>query len=201
MKSAFPEIKEESSMDPPSPVNPTAALFAERRARLEAQDGKRMAQEKEERDQRIARDKARRAAESPARTKYIAEQRKIREDDQADRQRILRLVENDKIERRAKEERKQQAQRTKHYYYRTTDPESGPSSDETAISFRLLDGSILKGKFASSSKLESVRRWLGEVCLGLVCVCLWRWGSWADGTLLESHRWRSSIQFPAGDAQ
>lgn len=134
-----------------------------------------MAQEKEERDQRIARDKARRAAESPARTKYVAEQRKIREDDLADRQRILRLVENDKIERRAKEARKQQAQQTRHYY-RTKDPESGPSSGETAISFRLLDGSILKGKFASSSKLKSVRQWLDEVCLGPL---VWRWS--ADG--------------------
>lgn len=169
MQSAFPAIKLEShspsSAGPPSPVDPTAALFAERKARLEAQDGKRLAKEKEERDQRIARDKARRETESPARTKYVAEQRKIREDDLADRQRILRLVENDKIERRAKEERKQQAQRTRKYV-RTQSPESGPSSNETAISFRLLDGSILKAKFSSSSKLKDVRRWLDTVCFG-----------------------------------
>lgn len=137
-----------------------------------------MAQEKEERDQRIARDKARRAAESPARTKYIAEQRKIREDDLADRQRILRLVEHDKIERRVKEARKQ-AQRTKHYY-RKDDPESGPSSDETAISFRLLDGSILKGKFESSLELKSVRQWLDEVCF-CVFLLVCGDGSSADG--------------------
>lgn len=169
MQSAFPAIKLEShslsSAGPPSPVDPTAALFAERRARLEAQDGKRLAKEKEERDQRIARDKARRATESPARTKYVAEQRKIREDDLADRQRILRLVENDKIERRAKEERKQQAQRTRQYAGAKS-PDSGPSSDETAISFRLLDGSILKAKFSSSSKLKDARRWLDTVYFG-----------------------------------
>lgn len=159
------ERESHSSAGPSSPADPTAALFAERRARLEAQEGKRQAQEKAERDQRIARDKFRRETQTPARAKYVAEQRKIREDDLADRQRILRLVENDKIERREKEARKQQVQRTRQYArVRTPEPEPGPSSNETAISFRLLDGTILKSKFASSSKLADVRQWLDKVC-------------------------------------
>lgn len=156
---------ESSSPSSAGPESPTAALFAERRARLEAQEGQRQAQEKAERDQRIARDKFRRETQSPARAKYVAEQKKIREDDQADRLRILRLVENDKIERREREARKQQIQQTRQHA-QTSAPESepGPSSNETAISFRLLDGSILKAKFASSSKLADVRQWLDEVC-------------------------------------
>lgn len=166
IKSAFPGTEDQAqSSSSVAPESPTAALFAERRARLEAQEGKRQAQEKAERDQRIAREKFRRETESPARAKYVAEQRKIREDDLADRQRILRLVENDKIERREKEARKQQVQQTRQHIRPTVpEPEPGPSSYETAISFRLMDGTILKSKFASSSKLADVRRWLDQVC-------------------------------------
>lgn len=90
----------------------------------------------------------------------------------AEKQRILRLVENDKIERREKEARKQQAALARRPAVTTPQPDPGPvpSSNETAISFRLLDGSILKSKFASSSKLADVRAWLDQVCIALFCL-------------------------------
>lgn len=75
----------------------------------------------------------------------------------------MRLVENDKIERREKEARKKQSKLANQQNSPVQAPEPGPSDSETAISFRLLDGTILKSKFPSSSKLTDVRRWLDKV--------------------------------------
>ncbi|KAI5841956.1 hypothetical protein DFP73DRAFT_555201 [Morchella snyderi] len=148
----------------PPRVNPNtpAALFAERKARIDAQQGARKAQEEKERLERQAREKARREAETPARKKYLAEQKKLREDDIAEKRRILMLVENDKIERREREMRKVHGLASTPVGVKVgKEPEKKPvGSGETLMTFRLLNGTMLKNTFPSQSKLADVRKWL-----------------------------------------
>lgn len=157
------------SIFPPPPTAPalsaTAALFAERKARLEAQAGARQAREEAERLARRARERARLDAE-PERARYIAEQKKIMEADAAERRRILMLVENDKVERR------ERAQRGKIVVAGKEEVKEGVKEKKVAvgrnvgtwgeisIAFRLLDGNTLKKSFESRSKLADVRKWL-----------------------------------------
>lgn len=157
IRAAFP-----SAAPPPINPNTPAALFAERKARIEAQQGARQAQEQKERLERLARDKARREAETPARKKYIAEQKKLREDDIAEKRRILMLVENDKIERREREKRK--VHRPVPAPVQKEEEKKPMGSGETLMAFRLLNGTMLKNAFPGESKLTDVRKWLDKVC-------------------------------------
>ncbi|KAH8147189.1 uncharacterized protein LAJ45_08667 [Morchella importuna] len=154
IRAAFP------SATPPVNPNTPAALFAERKARLDAQQGARNAQEQKERLERLARDKARREAETPARKKYLAEQKKLREDEIAEKRRILMLVENDKIERREREKRKVHGPAPAPV--REKEEKKPVASGETLMTFRLLNGTMLKNTFPSESKLADVRKWLDK---------------------------------------
>jgi hypothetical protein len=158
IRAAFP-----SAATPPVDPNTPAALFAERKARLDAQQAARKAQEQKERLERLARDRARREAETPARKKYLAEQNKLREDDIAEKRRILMLVENDKIERRERERRKVHGLASTPV--RVKEEKKPVGSGETLMAFRLLNGTMLKNTFPSESKLADVRKWLDEVCI------------------------------------
>lgn len=171
-----------SSLSSPTADTPTAdtpapdrnAVYEERKARLEQ---KRAAEEKEEREKRLARERTRResittpttgadpSARRSSNTTYLEQQRKRQAAAQEDRQRVLRLLENDKIERQAK--RKQSLAEDSSSRLPTTIKENTPPplprapGTETAISFRLLDGSSLKAKFPSPSILGThVRHWL-----------------------------------------
>lgn len=156
-----------------APIQDRNAVYEERKARIEQ---KRAAEEKEEREKRIARERTRRESitvDPPGRssnTTYLEQQRKRQSAAQEERQRVLRLLENDKIERRQKEVKRKQAIAEDHdrapgpaakENVPQKSPALRPTGTETAISFRLLDGSSLKAKFPSLSLLGTdVRQWL-----------------------------------------
>lgn len=173
-------VPSSSSSSPSSPSAPTTspqdrnAVYEERKARMEQ---KRAAEEKEEREKRLARERTRResiTADPPGRrssnTTYLEQQRKRQAAAQEERQRVLRLLENDKIERRQKEAKRKQSLAEEHdgapgpaakENVPLKSPTPRPTGGETAISFRLLDGSSLKAKFPSLSILGTdVRQWL-----------------------------------------
>lgn len=161
-----------SSSTPPSSTPPSSlptattdrnAVYEERKARLEK---KRAAEEKAEHERRLAR-RSSSTPDPPGRssnTTYLEQQRRRQLAAQEERQRVLRLLENDKAERREREAKRKQA------LEETTAPSSSkenvptrPAGKETAISFRLLDGSSLKAKFPSESILGTdVRTWLDQ---------------------------------------
>lgn len=168
----LPASSSSSSSTSAAPVQDRNAVYEERKARIEQ---KRAAEEKEEREKRLARERTRResiTADPPGRssnTTYLEQQRKRQLAAQEERQRVLRLLENDKIERRQKEAKRKQTLAEDHDRApgpaaKESVPQSPalrPTGTETAISFRLLDGSSLKAKFPSLSLLGTdVRQWL-----------------------------------------
>lgn len=79
------------------------------------------------------------------------------------------LVENDKIERREREMRKGHGMASTPVGVKEEkEPEKkSVGSGETLMTFRLLNGTMLKHTFPSESKLADVRKWLqlDEVCI------------------------------------
>lgn len=163
-----------SSPSSSSPLQDRNAVYEERKARMEQ---KRAAEEKEEREKRLARERTRResitaepAGRRSSNTTYLEQQRKRQAAAQEERQRVLRLLENDKIERRQKEAGRRQSLAEGYIGVPgpaakegipQNSPTPRPTGNETAISFRLLDGSSLKAKFPSLSLLGTdVRQWL-----------------------------------------
>lgn len=160
---AAPQPSSSSSSSSPSSAQPPDrnAVYEERKARLEAQ---RAAAEAAERADRLAR---RRASTTPdpagrsSNTTYLEQQRRRQQAAQEERARVLRLLENDKIERRQREANRKQALEADSPTKENVPPAPRPTGPETAISFRLLDGSSLKAKFPSSAVLGAdVRQWL-----------------------------------------
>ncbi|KAI9779857.1 MAG: hypothetical protein M1839_007170 [Geoglossum umbratile] len=158
-------------------------LLAERRTRLEAQ---KRAQDAAEKQERIAKAKERReaaeAAEAPPgsakarNANYVQQQRKKQLEAKQERERIMKLVENDKVERREREERR------KALAAMTTGKSTTPESDvpaaqlprvterstaaparEFPIQIRLLDGSTIRTRFPPSATLRGdVRSWVDQ---------------------------------------
>ena len=191
---------EDPRVDDPPPSSPVSSrtpaqadtsttvqdLLSDRRNRLEAERKDREAAEKAE---RIAKAKIRReeAEAEAAKTQsgpyekkelsYAEQQRKRQRDARQERERILRLVENDKLERKEKEERRKALAREDANGASSTDgftsvrqPESSKArsvasgeSNQCAIQVRLLDGSTIKTRFPVKGTLRtSVRRWVDE---------------------------------------
>lgn len=102
----------------------------------------------------------------------IAEQRKRTQEAEVEKQRVKKLLEEDKAMRAAKEreardarERESSGTATAGRNLRPAGAGVGAHSNECALSFRLLDGSALKHKFPSDVKLGvEVRKWIDQVC-------------------------------------
>ena len=103
--------------------------------------------------------------------KYAQQQRKQQQDARTERQRILRLVEHDRIERREKEELRRaliragaegSENRPSPAESRTNDAAHPPSStSQCAIQIRLFDGSTIRDRFSSTSTIIShIRPWI-----------------------------------------
>ena len=177
-----PESPQPTSQDTQSST--VQALLAERRIRLEAQ---KRAQDAAEKQERIAKAKARReAAEAeaarapPGSTKardasYAQQQRKRQQAAKLERDRIMKLVENDKVERREREERRkssamiaagkspeEQGQDTPATQLpHETERGVTTSGKEYPIQIRLLDGSTIRTRFPIDATLrESIRPWI-----------------------------------------
>ncbi|KAI9716089.1 MAG: hypothetical protein M1812_005516 [Candelaria pacifica] len=195
-ESEIPPIDEPSVPRAEPPQAPSHAdtstavqdLLSDRRIRLEAERKQREAAEKAE---RIAKAKTRReeaeaeAAQSASGSlekkepSYAEQQRKRQRDARQERERILRLVENDKVERKEKEERRKALAREDANgdpitigSSRVLQPQSSNSmedgplsgSNQCAIQVRLPDGSTIKRRFPVNSTLRTgVRHWVDNM--------------------------------------
>jgi hypothetical protein len=156
-------------------------LLAERRARLEAQKEVQDAAEKAERalKAKLRKEVLENAASDPesskkaADLKYALMQKKRQQEARDERARILKRVEDDKAERRAKEAlRKEQAKAA----LESTDLPSAPpvqtisdnlrrplrdQGSECALQVRLFDGSTIRTRFPAHNSLrKDVRQWI-----------------------------------------
>lgn len=154
-------------------------MLAERRVRLEAEQ---KARETAERADRIEREKARKqeaadaAGESSgvgtarsSRVTYAQEQVQRKKQDRLDRERVLKQLEMDKLERKEKEERRRAAARAENIAsdeIRIDETKGvGPSKQtgDCFIQVRLIDGGTIRSKFARDNNLASdVRRWVDQ---------------------------------------
>lgn len=154
-------------------------VLEERRTRLEAAKKQ---QEASEKAQRAAKAEAKKEAleaaaiseSDPKRAadmKYALLQKKRQQDARAERERILKRVEDDKAERRAKETlRKEQAKaaagspaadETAAAQSSSIRGPTGNKATECAIQVRLFDGTTIRSRFSSQKTLsKDVREWV-----------------------------------------
>ena len=154
-------------------------MLAERAARLEVDKKEKEAAEKA---QRTAEAKARKAAveeQAPAGSKksadktYALMQKKRQQEAREDRERILRRVEDDKVERREREaQRKAEAKAMEDAAKgdgelapssSVVPPSSTNNSAHCALQVRLFDGSTIRSRLSSGGSLRAnVRPWIDE---------------------------------------
>jgi hypothetical protein len=158
-------------------------LLEERRARMEAQqkqqaleDKKRRAAEKAARDAEINASASAADPQRASNVKYAQLQKKRQQDAREERARILKRVEDDKIERREKEAlRKEQAKAAamaaageeQEPAPQAASPlqssSMAPSSTQCAIQVRLFDGTTVRSRFSPHDNLRTqVRKWVDE---------------------------------------
>lgn len=103
---------------------------------------------------------------------YVDEQRKLKLEAQAERERIRKLLEADKVMKamRGREVRERESRvgqiedDTDETAHTTGFLKAGGNGLKCALSFRLLDGSSLKHKFPAEAKLGiDVRKWIDQV--------------------------------------
>lgn len=166
----------EASNNNQSQATNVAALLQERKIRMEAEKKKKDAQEKAERAQKAAERKAAVEAGQPedpkraADLKYAALQKKRQQEAREERERVLKQIEDDKTERKAREAtRKEQAKIAAGI--EQPNPFTAPSSemgsirraDHCALKVRLFDGSAISSRFPSGATLEGeVRKWVDQ---------------------------------------
>lgn len=179
-----------AEIDPPTsnPAQPSSnpnvqTLLAERASRLENERLRREAQEKAD---RIARARALReeaetkpdkgkgratdaadgseAARQRARTDWIQQQAKRKQEAKADKERILAQIEAAKQERKNQTaNRNAAAASSSPLPSSNTDRAPPPSTGVCALQIRLFDGSSIKGRFAHDTTLATgVRTWVTE---------------------------------------
>lgn len=165
---------EASNNNQNQPTN-VAALLQERKIRMEAEKRKKDAQEKAERARKAADRKAAIEAGQPedpkraADVKYATLQKKRQQEARQERERVLKQIEDDKAERKARDSaRKEQA---KIMAGTEPNPFTAPSSevgstrraDHCALKVRLFDGSAISSRFPSEATLEGeVRKWVDQ---------------------------------------
>jgi hypothetical protein len=154
-------------------------LLESRGQRLEQERITREAAEKAARDERIRERKTKDAEKATAATpsdsvgknrSYEAEQAKRKRDAKLDRERVLKQIENDKIARREKEERRKAAARGEQeqepFPQQSLAPTTSASKAATtgttcALQIRLHDGSKIRNSFpATATLLTTVRPWI-----------------------------------------
>jgi len=178
--STTPAEPQQSSHQPPDNIQ---ALLAQRGQRLEAERVAREAAENAARAERIKVRKQKEAeiaaSNASASTasygkdrSYEAEQAKRKREAKQDKERILRQIENDKIARKEKEERRRAAARAEQEpLLQETEKQDLPTASamsssrsvgtSCALQVRLLDGSTIRSSFPSGAILSTtVRPWI-----------------------------------------
>ncbi|RPA91025.1 hypothetical protein L873DRAFT_1715666 [Choiromyces venosus 120613-1] len=109
------------------------------------------------------------ASEAPGRAEnssFVQQQRKRQQEASEERQRVLQLLENDKKEREARRKKNVVGDKASSAPIAERGEQKASkshSSNETAISFRMLDGLSLRAKFPSSATLATeVRKFVDE---------------------------------------
>lgn len=155
------------------------ALLEERRNRLEAEQRAQKAKEKSEREARAAARESEAGSvkqmdpKKSADKTYAIIQKKRQQDARDERARILKRVEDDKIERREREAlRREQARAIaageiadESSVAPVTNLKQAAStrSAECAVQVRLFDGSTIRSRFPSGNKLSTdVRKWVDD---------------------------------------
>jgi hypothetical protein len=164
--------RDHSPIDPPTPS--VLQNMPDRNARLETKRKEAEAQEKAKRsaEAKAQKEKAENSNKpgtaASADMKYAQMQRKRQADARAERARILKLVEDDKAERKEREaNRKAEAKAAGE----SDAPQWAPQSDvkplpskyatECAVQIRLFDGSTIRSRFPSQGTLiKDVRPWI-----------------------------------------
>ncbi|KAL9075242.1 MAG: hypothetical protein Q9157_004072 [Trypethelium eluteriae] len=157
----------------PQPSSTVQKLLQERKERLEAE---RKVREENEKAERVAKAKAKREAVEQqtgprsAEVDYAAQERKRKQQDRAERERVRKLVENDKLERQEREaRRKGELAAGRGLRQAGSQPRAGPSSSAArpagvcAVQVRLFDGSTIRKRFDSPSTQtlsSSIRTWV-----------------------------------------
>lgn len=154
-----------------------ASLLADRRRRLEVDKKEKDAAEKAERKAKAdARREAMNTAPSSAKAKqatYAQQQRQRQHEARLERERIVRQIEHDKVERREKEERRKALAReetNKNSEANQSMAQGSPDalnrpqptkSKECAMQVRIFDGSTIRSRFPSNQTLRTnVRAWV-----------------------------------------
>lgn len=164
--------RDESPIEPPPPS--VLQSMPERNARLEARRKEAEAKEKAKQtsEAKMRKDKAESSNKpgtiASADMKYAQMQKKRQADARAERARILKLVEDDKAERKEREanrkaEAKALADSAAPQWAPQTDVKPLPSkyAIECAIQVRLFDGSTIRSRFPSQGSLiKDVRPWI-----------------------------------------
>lgn len=188
-----PAPAQPAQVAPPQPVTPTAPeqtqttvssstsenvrrILSERATRLQAQREENERKVKEER----ARTKERAKAEAEAgmntdnaRAHKAAEAvKKKRQQDQEERARILKRIEDDKAERRIRAEEREKQRRGSMKggdvaaslvnAPETKLADSTKTGGMTALQVRLFDGSTLRSRFKTNAPLKEIRQWVDE---------------------------------------
>ncbi|KAF9872250.1 UBX domain-containing protein [Colletotrichum karsti] len=168
-----------SSRSPPTPTqedNSSAsvrAVLAERAARLEAQ---RVENERKAREARAAQAEADNSKQAAQTRSHKEALKKARQEAAEEKARILKKIEDDRAERRAKAAERAALRESESSEPKLGDvaaaltrsdssslaPGSSGSSGMTALQVRLLDGSTIRSRFPSGKKLADVRRWVDD---------------------------------------
>jgi hypothetical protein len=154
-------------------------MMAERRLRLEADKKTKDAAAKLEHQKQLAAARAEKAkaqesgAPSSSQDAYAQQQRRRKQEAREAKERVLKIIEDDKKERREKEEaRKQIALAVRHANGETEDEAAQqlqrearmPASRKTAecaIQVRMFDGTTIREKFPSENTIRTdVRQWI-----------------------------------------
>ncbi|KAH7236250.1 hypothetical protein BKA59DRAFT_304954 [Fusarium tricinctum] len=161
---------------PPAASENVRRILAERAARLQTQKEENERKVKEERAR--TKEKAKAEAEAGmntdnARAHKAAEAvKKKRQQDQEERARILKRIEDDKLERRmrAEEREKQRSDSLKGGDVasslvnapQTKLASSTKTGGMTALQVRLFDGSTLRSRFKTNAHLKEIRKWVDQ---------------------------------------
>ncbi|RSM01067.1 hypothetical protein CEP52_008726 [Fusarium oligoseptatum] len=138
-------------------------ILADRAAKLAAQ----READKKAKEERAKADRAKAAMDkdNAAAHKAADAVRKRKQQDQEERARILKRIEDDKAERRmrAEERQKQRAETVETPIEAATKlPSMTKVGSMTALQVRLFDGSTLRSRFKSETALKEVRSWVDE---------------------------------------
>ncbi|PWW75181.1 hypothetical protein C7212DRAFT_358473 [Tuber magnatum] len=167
LKSALSPATPPSSPPPSSPSTSTpsqntlSSLFADRRVRLEQQQ---KALAATAREKKAAELKRRQNNLTPDRKRYVEEQTRRIAADKAEKDRILLALENDRIEREAREQRKREG-RAAVFSTPVQDvdrAEEKVAFNEVLVSVRLLHGGLIKARFLEGKGLGELREWVDE---------------------------------------